>query len=131
MNFQELIDNLTTKQLRELRGLLDQGTQQPVEAAKIERAVLITTEHRGVFFGYTAATDEEILANKSARVRSVRNCVYWSADVKGFGGLTTSGPTANCKIGPAIPSAQILAITGVWDCSPEAVKAWESAPWAK
>lgn len=50
-----------------------------------ERAVLVTTEHRGVFFGYATETDGETITLKNAR-----NCVYWSSDVKGFLGLAST-----------------------------------------
>ena len=46
---------------------------------KKERAVIVTTEHRGVFFGYAEDTDGLRINLKQARL-----CVYWSSDVKGF-----------------------------------------------
>lgn len=88
------------------------------------RAVLVTTAHRGVFFGYAAKTDGETIALKNAR-----NCVYWSADVKGFLGLAASGPSASCKIGPRA-DITLRNITAVAEVSPEAVAKWEQSPWA-
>jgi hypothetical protein len=44
-----------------------------------ERAVLVTTAHKGVFFGY--ATDT---SGQSISLRAARLCVYWSADLRGF-----------------------------------------------
>lgn len=89
-----------------------------------EQAVLVTTEHRGVFFGYTTDVTGETITLKRGRL-----CVYWSADVKGFMGLASNGPTAKCRIGPA---ADIILrnITSVSTVTPEAVEAWESAPWS-
>jgi hypothetical protein len=89
-----------------------------------ERAVLVTTAHRGVFFGFATDTDGAII-----KMRGARNCIYWSADVKGFLGLASTGPTKNCKIGPAA-DIEIRDITCVAECSPEAVTAWEGAPWS-
>ena len=60
-----------------------------------ETAVLVTTAHRGVFFGYATETDGETIALKRARL-----CLYWSRDVKGFMGLAANGPSKSCKIGP-------------------------------
>lgn len=37
-----------------------------------ERAVLVTTAHKGVFFGYATATDGAIIS-----LRAARNCIYW------------------------------------------------------
>lgn len=88
-----------------------------------ERPVLVTTEHRGVFFGYATATDGEQLSLKRAR-----NCVYWSSDVKGFMGLAANGPSKACRIGPAA-DITLRNITAVLEVSAEAAKKWEAAPW--
>ena len=88
------------------------------------RAVLVTTEFRGVFFGYATDTDGDTIALNRAR-----NCIYWSADVKGFEGLAVTGPSSSCKIGPAA-DLTLRKITCVAECTPEAVAAWERAPWA-
>ena len=89
-----------------------------------ERPVIVTTAHRGVFFGYATETTGETISLKRSRL-----CVYWSADCKGFMGLAANGPTASCKIGPAadITLRNITAVLEV--TNPDAVKAWESAPW--
>lgn len=87
------------------------------------RAVLVTTLHRGVFFGYASKTDGDIIHLKKSRL-----CVYWSADVKGFMGLAANGPSASCKIGPAA-DIEVRNVTAVLEVSPAAVKAWEAAPW--
>lgn len=89
-----------------------------------ERPVIVTTQHRGVFFGYATDITGEIVALKRAR-----NCVYWSADCKGFIGLATTGPTSQCRIGPAALSIQLRNITAVLEVTPEAAAAWEAAPW--
>lgn len=99
---------------------MNKGKQQKAPA---ERAVMVTTAHRGVFFGYATATDGETIALKRARL-----CLYWSADVKGFMGLASTGPTKGCRIGPQA-DITLRSITSVLEVSPEAVKAWEAAPW--
>lgn len=90
-----------------------------------ERAVVVTTQHRGVFFGYAAETGGDTI-----KLRAARNCVYWSTDVRGFMGLAATGPTRNCKIGPSA-DIDLRNITSVMECTPEAVAAWESAPWSR
>lgn len=95
------------------------------KATKTERAVLITTAHRGVFFGYAVDTDAPII-----KLRAARNCIYWSSDVKGFLGLAETGPSKSCKIGPRA-DIELRDITCVAVCSPAAISAWESAPWSK
>ena len=88
------------------------------------RPVLVTTAHRGVFFGYATDTTGETIKLDRARL-----CVHWSADCKGFMGLAANGPTAKCRIGPVadITLRNITSVTEV--TNPDAVKAWESAPW--
>lgn len=88
-----------------------------------ERAVIVTTEHRGVFFGFASDTDGDHI-----KLRAARLCLYWSVDVKGFMGLAGAGPTKECRIGPPA-NITLRKITSVLECTPEAVKAWEAAPW--
>jgi hypothetical protein len=59
------------------------------------RPVIVTTAHRGVFFGYADKTNGDVI-----RLHRSRLCVYWSVDVRGFMGLASNGPTAKCRIGP-------------------------------
>lgn len=89
------------------------------------RPVLVTTAHRGVFFGYASKTEGETI-----KLSRARNCIYWSDDVKGFIGLASTGPTASCRIGPAA-DIELRNITSVVEVSAAATQAWESAPWAK
>lgn len=96
--------------------------------SKKEIAVVVTTEYKGVFFGY--ALESEIDAD-IIPLRRARNCVYWSPDIKGFEGLATGGPTRNCKIGPAASEIRLRKITSVLLCSDDAAKAWEQAPWGR
>src|SRR4051812_161798 len=93
-------------------------------ADQIGRPVIVTTAHRGVFFGYaTGSTDGETIALTRAR-----NCVYWSEDVRGFMGLAANGPSDKCRVGPAA-DITLRAITAVLDVTPAAVARWETAPW--
>ena len=90
-----------------------------------ERPVIVTTAHRGVFFGYADNTDGETIPLKRGRL-----CLYWSQDVRGFMGLAANGPTKGCRIGPAA-DITLRNITAVLEVTPEAAEKWESAPWAK
>lgn len=89
-----------------------------------DRPVIVTTEHRGVFFGYASDTDGDVIELRRARL-----CVYWSADVKGFMGLAANGPSKGCRIGPAVGSIELRKITSVLAVTADAVAKWESAPW--
>lgn len=94
------------------------------KAKRSEQAVIVTTAHRGVFFGYAKDMDGETIELKRARL-----CVYWSTDVKGFMGLAANGPSSGCRIGPAA-DIKLRNITAVLAVTPEAVAKWEAQPWA-
>lgn len=89
------------------------------------RPVLVTTLHKGVFFGYAEDTSGETISLKSARC-----CLYWDAETKGFMGLAAKGPNEKCRVGPAV-DIELRNVTSVSECTPQAVKAWELAPWVK
>lgn len=89
------------------------------------RPVLVTTQHRGVFFGYLAGDP----AKEKVTLTRARNCLYWSADTKGFVGLAERGPTSGCRTGPAVSEMTLFDITAVLACTPEAVARWEESPW--
>lgn len=97
----------------------------PHRSKKQERAVVVTTEHRGVFFGYAIDTDGEII-----KLRAARNCIYWPTENKGFMGLAAMGPVKGARVGPAA-DIELRKITSVMACTPEAVTAWENAPWSR
>ena len=88
--------------------------------------LLVTTAHRGVFFGYGQPGDAETIALTQARM-----CVYWSADMRGVMGLAAQGPSKSCKIGPAVPSLILRNVTAVIECTAEAAKRWEEGPWTR
>jgi len=103
----------------------DAPASTPAQQDATLTPVLVTTANRGVFFGYTAdGTGDVVVLHKC------RNCLYWSAGVKGFIGLATTGPDKDCRVGPASTGImRIRNVTSVAECGEQAVKAWEAAPW--
>jgi hypothetical protein len=93
-------------------------------ATKKSRPVLVTTAHRGVFFGYATET-----SGTTIKLTKARNCVYWSSDVKGFLGLAANGPSKSCRIGPAA-DIELRDITSVSEVTPAATELWEAHPWS-
>ena len=90
------------------------------------RPVLVTTVHRGVFFGYLVGEP----AKEKVVINQARNVTYWDIATRGFLGLAANGPTKGCRVSPAASEASTLFdITGVFACTPEAVKAFEEGPW--
>ena len=114
-----------TELVRQLLALLA-ATPASSTPPLTERPVLVTTSHRGVFFGYATDTRGDVVHLKRARM-----CVYWSPDMKGVLGLASEGPSAGCKVSPS-PAAtlELRGVTGVADCSAEAVANWEKHPWS-
>ena len=90
--------------------------------------VLVTTEFKGVFFGYAVAGEE---GPERLRIENARLVVYWTADVRGVFGLAANGPTSGCRIGPKVPAITLFKITSVTEVSGEAAQKFEDAPWSR
>jgi hypothetical protein len=91
---------------------------------KKQVSLMVTTAHKGVFFGYGTPTHEPTIELSQARM-----CVYWSSDMKGVMGLAVQGPSSSCKIGPAVPKIILRDVTAVIEVSDQARAKWESQPW--
>jgi len=89
------------------------------------KAVVVTTKDRGVFFGYLTGEPNR----SELKLEDARNCIYWAAETKGFLGLANTGPLGASRVGPKA-DITLFQITAVVDASDEAVKRWESGPWA-
>ena len=87
-----------------------------------ERPVLVTTEYRGVFFGYATDTKGDTIILKRAR-----NCIHWPSTNGGFGGLASEGPAKGARIGARVEEIELRKITSVAEVSPAAVELWEAA----
>ncbi len=85
--------------------------------------VLVTTEFRGVFFGYVK---EDRKLPDEITITKVRNCIYWNSDIGGFLGLASKGPNSSCKIGSEVSELRLFKVTSVTPVSEEAVKKWNS-----
>jgi len=88
------------------------------------RPVIVTTVHRGVFFGYADKTSGETIKLSRARL-----CVHWPSANKGFMGLAADGPKSGARVGPPA-DIELRNVTAVMEVTPEAVKLWEAAPWS-
>lgn len=124
------IENLTIKEAREIAAMFPTPIKVDMSSAPLvrpstgpERAVLVTTAHRGVFFGYATDTGGDTI-----NLRAARNAIYWPASNKGFLGLAADGPAKDARIGPPA-NIELRSITCVAEVTAEAVVKWESAPW--
>ena len=84
------------------------------------RAVLVTTEYKGVFFGYAEETNGDTI-----KLMDARNCIYWPSSNEGFMGLASYGPRDGAKIGPRA-DIELRKVTSVTEVTLEAVKRWEA-----
>ena len=97
------------------------------EEAQAGRPVVVTTEHRGVFFGYVP--EGAVLDAKTIRIERARNCIYWDAEVRGVVGLAARGPIKESRVGPAAKAITLQNVTAVIEVTPAAAAIWESEPW--
>lgn len=113
--------------MRLIEALLATGEEDKVISHPQQRdvrPVLVTTAHRGVFFGYAADTSGDTI-----RLTKARMCLYWSAAMKGVLGLAEKGPDGNCRISPAA-DLELRNITAVAEVTSDAVAKWEEHPWS-
>lgn len=90
-----------------------------------KQPVLVTTEHRGVFFGYLSKRTED-KDGLTVTLEKARCAIYW-ATTGGFLELAEKGPNSRSKIGSRAPEIELRKVTSVTKCSPAAIDAWESA----
>ena len=86
----------------------------------VERPVIVTTEHRGVFFGYATDTSGDTIKLKRARM-----AIYWNTK-RGLFELAEVGPNSGSKIS-ARADIEVRKITSVMEVATEAVAKWEAA----
>ena len=87
------------------------------------KAVLVTTEFRGVFFGYLK---DDKKSPDQLTLTDAKNCISWSSDVGGFLGLASNGPSSGCKIGTKVSELTVYKVTSISPVSDEAAKKWNS-----
>ena len=87
--------------------------------------MVITTAHKGVFFGYGDPSDKATI-----RIEKARMCVYWSQDARSVLGMAANGPTKGCRIGPSVLAITLTEVTSVIEVSEDAAQKFEEGPWA-
>lgn len=92
-------------------------------ATKTEtKAVIITTSHRGVFFGDLEKGTEE---SRTITLTNARNAIYWATS-RGFIELAQVGPNKASKIGATAPRIVLHDVTSVTECTEAAAAAWRA-----
>lgn len=89
-----------------------------------KKGLVVTTAHKGVFFGYGITSDSPTIELENARM-----CVYWPEGNRGVVGLAKNGPLKGAKVGPAAPKIILRDVTAIMEATEEAIRKWESEPW--
>lgn len=84
------------------------------------RPVIVCTEYRGVFFGYSEDTTGDPIALNRARMG-----IYWGT-TRGIMELAETGPTGTSRIS-ARADISVRKVTAVFEVTPEACAKWEAA----
>lgn len=92
---------------------------------KQERLVVVLTEFKEIFCGWTLDTSTDAI-----NLRQARQACYYSADTHGLLGLAVTGPAKGSKVGPAA-DIEVRKVVNIIECTPEAGEAWRVAQWAK
>lgn len=93
---------------------------------------VVTTKHRGVFFGNLSnGVPEQLGGGESIAISDIRMCIYWPASLKGILGLASKGPNSGCKISDKVPGeTRLYGVTAVIPVTDAVAKKWEEAPWS-
>ena len=84
------------------------------------RAVVITTEHRGVFFGTMTAHDIDA---RRATLKGAVMAIHWNT-TGGLFELASAGPNAGSRLSVVAPSMEVEKITAIMDVTEAAETAW-------
>ena len=87
---------------------------------KEQQPVLVTTKHRGVFFGYLAGEDETTVT-----LRCARCAIRWNTK-GGFLELADKGPNDGTTVGSVAGEIKLHDVTSMAAVSEEAERAWSS-----
>lgn len=84
------------------------------------RPVIVCTEHRGVFFGYSADT-----SGTEIKLTKARMAISFGT-TRGVMELAETGPTSRSRIS-ARADIDVRKVTAVFEVTPAAAEKWESA----
>lgn len=86
------------------------------------RNVIVTTKHRGVFYGQTDAQD----GSDPVVLRDAKMAIRWGT-TRGILQLAHTGPTPTSKISLPCPRLDLRDITAIIDVTEEAASGWAKA----
>ena len=92
----------------------------------VDVPVLVTTDNRGVFFGFVAIPHDPV--TKTITLRDARCALTWPVSQRGFLGLAAQGPLPETVVGPAVPRLTATAVTSIAAVTQDALDAWNNQP---
>lgn len=88
------------------------------------KAVLVTTEYRGVFAG--EVPDDQDLAARAMPLANARMAIYWGT-TKGVMQLAETGPTTKSRISAPADIPMLHGITAIFAITPRAWAQWQTS----
>lgn len=86
------------------------------------KAVLVTTQHRGVFYGLVP--DDQDMNARTMALTGARCAIRWGT-TDGVAQLAATGPTTESKVGAKADLPALHDITAVWAVTAQAQGEWE------
>lgn len=87
------------------------------------KPVLISTDNRGIYYGYLV----ENKAPSHVVLEKARVCVAWDTGEKGYLYLATEGPEGVATVSPACGRVEVYGVGTIADCTERAAEAWDAA----
>ena len=113
------LDELTAKTVQDGNRPATRGAAPPLRR---RRWVLVHSRDGQIFFGATADPDETIAETERVRIDS---CRLVSGNDLAAAAMAALGP-GSATVGPEVPSALIVGISVVYDCSRKAADAFRA-----
>ena len=88
------------------------------------KPVLVTTSHRGVFAGLVP--EDQDMTARTIALKGARMAIRWGT-TKGVMELAETGPTGKSMIGATADVPALHDVTALFDITPKAWDAWQSA----
>jgi hypothetical protein len=89
------------------------------------KSIIITTEHRGVFYAEVDA-DKDLTQTTLTDLKNCKMAIYWGT-TKGVNQLAETGPTEKSRISAKADIPVLHKITAIFSVTDEAKEKWISA----